>query len=97
MGLAQAPEFGAEPAPTDRGTKRHEKLASSMRQRGQRSGSSRRTRCNSPPGHQSVTRALHVAPDNQYGTVLSFSVKSHPGFQAGNFLHALASHGQATP
>jgi hypothetical protein len=29
MGLAQAPELGSETTPTDGGTKRHEKLASS--------------------------------------------------------------------
>jgi hypothetical protein len=36
-----------------------------------------------------------MVPDMQYDTALTPSMKSHPGFQPGNFLHALASYGLA--
>src|SRR5689334_6730311 len=36
-------------------------------------------------------------PDRQYDTALSPQMKSHPGFQQGNFLHALAPCGLAAP
>jgi hypothetical protein len=47
--------------------------------------------------HQNVTGALHIVPDNQYDTALTPWMKSHPGFHAGNFLHALALGGLMTP
>ena len=47
--------------------------------------------------YQSVTRALRIVPDMQYDTAHEPPMKSHPGFQQGNFLHALASSGLAAP
>src|SRR5690242_13041323 len=48
-------------------------------------------------GHQTVTGPLRLVPDKQYDTALTPWMKSHPGFQLGNFLHALAPRGLAPP
>src|SRR5690242_15268405 len=48
-------------------------------------------------GHQAVTGPLRLVPDKQYDTALTSWMKSHPGFQLGNFLHALAPRGLAPP
>ncbi len=46
---------------------------------------------------QTVTGPLRLVPDKQYDTVLTSWMKSHPGFQQGNFPHALARRGLAPP
>jgi hypothetical protein len=38
-----------------------------------------------------------MVSDKQYDTALRPWMKSHPGFQPGNFLHALAPRGLAAP
>src|SRR5690349_9020147 len=48
-------------------------------------------------GHQTVTGPRRLVPDKQYDTALTPWMKSHPGFQLGNFLHALAPRGLAPP
>ena len=50
-----------------------------------------------PSGHRSKTGILHITPDRHYDTALSPRMKSHLGFQQGNFLHALAPCELAAP
>src|SRR5204862_1361367 len=64
---------------------------------GQQPGSSRRKPDATRYEHQTVTGPLRTVPDKQYDTALTRWMKSHPGSQLRNFLHALAPRGLAPP